>query len=182
VTVRRCEPRRNRFWEKLWQRSVSAGQGPSGPGFHRRVGGSPGVGTGIPRRPLDSSARMTPVARGKRAGAKQKQGFRPVLLLLALGITACVVAWGYLVYAAIDFGGEARDGREEAWTYLGVAAVGAAACLFIGLMLIARLSRAIGLTAPPEPKPPKPPKTPKPPKPAKGSSSSSSHGGRRAAR
>ena len=61
----------------------------------------------------------------------------------------CVVAWGYLVYAAIDFGGEARDGRDEAWLYLAVAAVGAAACLFIALMLIARLSRAIGLTASP---------------------------------
>jgi len=115
---------------------------------------------------------MTPVGRGKRAGAKQKQGFRHVLLLLALAITVCVVAWGYLVYAAIDFGGEARDGREDAWWWLAVAAVGAAACLFIGLMLIARLSRAIGLTAPPEPKAPK---GPKPPKPAKGSSSSSGH-------
>lgn len=127
---------------------------------------------------------MRPVGRGKRAGAKQKRGFRPVLLLLALGITACVVAWGYLVYAAIDFGGEARDGREDAWVWLGVAAVGAAACLFIGLMLIARLSRAIGLTTPPEPKEPKPPrepKAPKPPKPSKGSSSSST-GGHRAAR
>jgi len=104
------------------------------------------------------------VTRGKRAGAKQKRGFRWGLLLLALGTTACVVAWGYLVYAAIDFGGEARDGREEAWTYLGVAAVGAAACLFIALMLIARLSRALGLTAPPEPKAPKTPKPPKAPK------------------
>ncbi len=117
------------------------------------------------------------MTRGKRAGAKQKQGFRPVLLLLALGITACVVAWGYLVYAAVDFGGEARDGREDAWWWLAIAAVGAAACLFIGLMLIARLSRAIGLTSPPEPKAPK---EPKPPKSAKGSSSSSS--GHRAAR
>jgi hypothetical protein len=121
---------------------------------------------------------MARVAHGKRAGAKQKRGFRPSLLLLALGITACVVAWGYLVYAAVDFGGEARDGRDEAWTYLAVAAVGAAACLFIALMLIARLSRAIGLTAPPEPKAPKPPKVPKP---AKGSSSSH-HGGRRSTR
>ena len=53
--------------------------------------------------------------RGKRAGAKQKRGFRWGLLLLAIAITVCVVAWGYLVYAAVDFGGEARDGRDEAW-------------------------------------------------------------------
>ena len=121
---------------------------------------------------------------GGSARERQQRRFRPALLLLALGITACVVAWGYLVYAAVDFGGEARDGRDEAWSYLAVAAVGAAACLFIALMLIARLSRAIGLTRPPEPKAPKPPKMPKgpkPPKPAKGSSSSH-HGGHRAAR
>jgi hypothetical protein len=130
------------------------------------------VGTGIPRRPFGFIGENGAVTRGKRAGARQKQGFRPVLLLLALGITVCVVAWGYLVYAAIDFGGEARDGREDAWVWLGVAAVGAAACLFIGLMLIARLSRAIGLTAPPAPKGPKEPKASK-------GASSSSPGGRR---
>ncbi len=127
---------------------------------------------------------MAPVTRGKRAGAKQKRGFRWGLLLLAIATTVCVVAWGYLVYAAVDFGGEAREGRDEAWWYLGVAAVGAAACLFIALMLIARLSRAIGLTRPPEPKAPKPPKVPKapkPPKPPKGSAPSH-QGGRHGAR
>lgn len=136
------------------------------------------------------------MARGKRAGSRQKRRFRPVLLLLALGITASVVAWGYLVYAAIDFGGEARDGESEAWWWLGVAAVGAAACLFVGLMLVARLSRALGLTAAPEPREPKPPKPVKGPRGSKGSkepgspgestpargSSGSSPGGRRAAR
>ena len=103
------------------------------------------------------------MARGKRAGARQKRGFRPVLVLLALGITASVVAWGYLVYAAIDFGGEAREGEDAAWWWLGVAAVGAAACLFLGLMLVARLSRALGFTEPPAPKEPKEPEPRKPP-------------------
>ncbi|WP_183094369.1 hypothetical protein [Nocardioides stalactiti] len=99
---------------------------------------------------------------GKRAGARQKQGFQPKLLLLALGITGCVVAWGYLVYAAIDFGSAARhDGETAAWFYLGVAGVGAVACLFLGFMLVARLSRAIGLTASPEPKPKRDPSVPK---------------------
>ena len=124
---------------------------------------------------------MARVARGSARARRRSGGSGLSLLLLALGITACVVAWGYLVYAAVDFGGEARDGRDEAWTYLAVAAVGAAACLFIALMLIARLSRAIGLTAPPEPKAPKSPKEPKPPKSAKGSASSH-HGGHRSAR
>lgn len=105
---------------------------------------------------------MSAVSGGKRAGARQKQGFRPVLLFLALGITLCVVAWGYLVYAAIDFGSEARhDNDSQAWAYLGVAAVGAVACLFLGFMLVARFSRALGLTQAPAPKPKRDPAAPK---------------------
>ena len=97
-------------------------------------------------------------------GARPKRRFRPALLLLALAITLSIVAWGYLVYAAIDFGGEAREGETGAWWWVAVAAVGAASCLFVGLMLIARLSRAFGLSSPPPPKAPKkskPSKTPK---------------------
>jgi hypothetical protein len=94
---------------------------------------------------------MAPVAAGKRAAAKPKRKarFRPALALLALGVTLCVVAWGYLVWAAIDFGAQARGGDDDAWQWLGVASVGAVACLFAGLMLIARLLRALGITNPP---------------------------------
>jgi hypothetical protein len=80
-----------------------------------------------------------------------------------------VVAWGYLVHAAIDFGAAARGGESHAWTFLGVAALGAVACLFVGLMLVARLLRALGVT--PDPSAPEAP--PAPPRPV---------GGRRAAR
>jgi hypothetical protein len=118
------------------------------------------------------------VAGGKRAGARPKRAFRPALLLLALGITLCVVAWGYLVFAAIDFGGSARGGDTDAWWFLGIASLGAVACLFVGLMLIARLSRVIGLTRGPAPKSPKETVERKPPK----GSSGSAPGGRRAAR
>ncbi len=123
------------------------------------------------------------MAQGKRAGAKPKRHFRPALLWLAGGITLSVVAWGFLVYAAIEFGGEARDGRSAAWWWLAVAAVGAAACLFVGLMLIARLTRALGITDPPEPKTPTSPAEPDPPAPtpARGSSGPTP-GGHRAAR
>ncbi len=124
------------------------------------------------------------MAHGKRAGDRPKRRFRPGLLLISLGITLSLVAWGYLVYAAIEFGGEARDGETQAWWWLGVAAVGAAACLFIALMLAARLSRALGITEPPEPKEPKSPfERPDPPEssPAQGSSGSTP-GGHRAAR
>jgi hypothetical protein len=85
-----------------------------------------------------------------------------VLLFLAIAITLCVVAWGYLVYAAIDFGSTARhDHDDAAWFYLGVAAVGAVACLFLGFMLVARFSRAIGLTSKPDPRPKRDPDVPK---------------------
>ena len=91
------------------------------------------------------------------------------MLLLTVGVTVGVIAWGYLVKAAIDFGIEARDGTSGAWLFLGAASLGAVACLFIGLMLIARLLRELGITSPPSsPAPPD-----EPPRPV---------GGRRAAR
>ncbi len=88
--------------------------------------------------------------RGRRVGPKQKRSsFRPTALLLAVGITLGVVAWGYLVKAAIDFGIQVRDGTSGAWIYLTLACVGAVACLFVGLMLVARLLRTLGITTPP---------------------------------
>jgi hypothetical protein len=57
------------------------------------------------------------------------------MLVLALGITATLVAWGFLVWAAIDFGGQARAGEPLAWAFLTLATVGAAACLFVTLIL-----------------------------------------------
>ena len=67
-----------------------------------------------------------------------------------------MVAWGYLVYAAIDFGTAARSESSSAsWAFMGLASLGAIACLFVGLMLIARLSRALGITSDPDaPAPP----------------------------
>lgn len=62
---------------------------------------------------------------------------RPVLLL-ALGMTVTLVAWGVLVGLAIEFGKEARSGEPEAWTFLVLAALGATACLFLALLLGAR--------------------------------------------
>jgi hypothetical protein len=137
---------------------------------------------GFPEQPLGASATIARMGQGKRAGAKPKRKFRPALLLLALGITVSLVAWGYLVYAAIEFGGEARDGESEAWWWLGVAAGGAAACLFVALMLAARITRALGITDPPPPKEPKA----QPPLPEVHSDfqrpNDSAPGGRRAAR
>jgi RsiW-degrading membrane proteinase PrsW (M82 family) len=86
---------------------------------------------------------------GSRRGPRRRSGFQPALLLLALGITACIVAWGYLVYAAIDFGSTARSGNPTAWWLLALASLGAVACLFIGLMLVARVLRRLGITGGP---------------------------------
>ena len=87
---------------------------------------------------------------GKRAGPRRKQQtVTPALLALCAGVTLCVVAWGYLVKAAIDFGTSARSGQSEAWWFLALASLGAIACLFIGLMLLSRITRRLGLTSPP---------------------------------
>ena len=86
---------------------------------------------------------------GSRKGVRQPPAFRPLVLVLAAAVTASVVAWGYLVYLAIDFGTSARGGETQAWWFLGVASLGAIVCLFLGLVLVARLLRAVGTTEPP---------------------------------
>lgn len=112
---------------------------------------------------------------GKHAGKRHAEAAAPVpeptdrprarLLALALGVTLAVVAWGYLVYAAIDFGAQARGGDGAAWAFLALASLGAVACLFVGLLLVARLLRTLGVLKADEP-----PALPRPP------------GGKRAAR
>jgi hypothetical protein len=89
---------------------------------------------------------MGPVTTGKRAAPRHSgparledpdaQGSRPAtgpLLLLALGITAAVVAWGYLVYLAIDFGTQARDGDAAGWWLLALSTIGVIACLSVSI-------------------------------------------------
>lgn len=69
-------------------------------------------------------------------------------LAIGVAITLCVIAWGYLVYAAIDFGTAARGGSgSSTWAFMGVACLGAIACLFVGLLLVARLMRALGVSS-----------------------------------
>jgi hypothetical protein len=87
--------------------------------------------------------------------SRQRPAVGP-LLLLALGITAAVVAWGYLVYLAIDFGTDARNGDNAAWWLLGLATIGAIACLFLAMMLGTRLVTRVraGTGSAEEPRPP----------------------------
>lgn len=82
---------------------------------------------------------------GSRRGPRRRTRVAPRLLLLTGGITALVIAWGYLVWAAIDFGAAARGGESIAWAFLALASIGAVACLFAGLMLGVRALRLLGL-------------------------------------
>ena len=97
---------------------------------------------------------MERVSRGSRVGTrraeKPKRSFSTPAFLHALGITACMIAWGYLVYAAIDFGTSARAGEGAAWVLLGLASLGAVACLFVGLMLVVRVLRLLGVLVGPD--------------------------------
>ena len=131
---------------------------PCGTSSGRRVGA---LVWPIPAPTQATSATMGPVSAGKRAGSRR--GARPTrkfnrsALVLGAAITLLVVAWGYLVYAAIDFGTAARGGSSSAWTFMGLACAGAIACLFVGLLLVARLMRALGVTSPDSPDaPPRP--------------------------
>ena len=94
---------------------------------------------------------MSPWPRGsgrdRGEGAKQKASFNRPALAFALAITACLVAWGYLVYLAIDFGTTARAGESDAWAFLALSSLGAVACLFAGLLFVSRLLRALGLSS-----------------------------------
>lgn len=56
-----------------------------------------------------------------------------------MGVTLTVVAWGYLVRTAVDVASDAASAGGGAWLVLATAVVGAVACLFLALLLAARL-------------------------------------------
>jgi L-asparagine transporter-like permease len=65
--------------------------------------------------------------------------------LLSVAALASVVAWGFLVWAAISFGRAARGGDASRWAFLGIASVGAVACLFLALLLVTMVLRRVGI-------------------------------------
>lgn len=82
---------------------------------------------------------------GRRAAGKATVTIPRRAYLLAVAVVACVAAWVALVWLAISFGSSARSGESGAWPFLALAAVGAVACLFLGLMLGARLAQSVGI-------------------------------------
>ena len=67
------------------------------------------------------------------------------LLLLLVGMVLSTVAWVVLVRAAIDFGADARGGRNAGWAFMALASLGAVGCLLLGLVLLIRALTALGL-------------------------------------
>jgi hypothetical protein len=82
---------------------------------------------------------------GARRGARRKRTFDPTALGLCLAALASVAAWCFLVWAAISFGSAARGGDASRWVFLGVASIGAVACLFLGLLLVTMVLRRVGI-------------------------------------
>ena len=83
--------------------------------------------------------------RGERSSASKLPVLR--LLLLLAGFVVLAVAWVVLVRAAIDFGADARAGRDEGWAFLVLASVGAIGCLLLALVLLVRGLMAVGLVS-----------------------------------
>jgi fatty acid desaturase len=73
-------------------------------------------------------------------GSAEAPPRRPLrrILVLVLCVALALVAWALLVYAAIDFGREARSGEATAWVFLTLATIAGAACLLVTLLLGAR--------------------------------------------
>lgn len=82
---------------------------------------------------------MTPVGKHSGDRAPHQPLPRRRLLTLLVGIAVTLVAWGFLVRAAIDFGTSARGGSSASWAFLVLATIGATACLFLTLILGTKL-------------------------------------------
>ncbi len=83
---------------------------------------------------------------GARRGARAPVRLRPAVAAYAVAIVGSAAVWGFLVFLAIRWGAEARGGEGPGWVAFGVVSVLAVAVLFAGLMLVSRLSRAVGIT------------------------------------
>lgn len=79
----------------------------------------------------------------KQAGAGPKR--LAAVLLHVIGALVTVGAWVFLVRAAITFGRAGADGRAAAWAVCAGATLGAAGCLLLVFVLLARSWSLLGL-------------------------------------
>lgn len=91
------------------------------------------------------AGRAEPTRAGARRAERPKRRFQPGLAGIAAASVVALAAWGFLVWAAIDFGRTARGGDSQAWIFMAVASLGAVACLFLSLMLGTLLLRKLGI-------------------------------------
>lgn len=112
-----------------------------GGGVRSRGGSAPACASSLGDRRLDRVVHNDSVgsAQKRQGGGRSLAG----VLLLAAGVTATVVAWGVLDLAAIAFGRSARDGQEGDWMFLALATVGAIACMFLAILLAARIQAVL---------------------------------------
>ena len=88
------------------------------------------------------------VAQGRRRASKVK-GLLRYRAGLVLGAVAAGAAWYFLVRSAIGFGRVARAaGDSMAWALTAAAGVGAACCLLLLFVLVARLLVSMRLLRP----------------------------------
>jgi hypothetical protein len=91
------------------------------------------------------------VGPGKRAGSRRGRRapvrLRRDVVLYAAAIVASAGLWLALVFLAIRWGAAARSGEGPGWVAFGMISAVAVATLFAGLMLVSRLSRALGLSS-----------------------------------
>ena len=97
------------------------------------------------RQNVEVAGQVEPTRAGARRAERPKRQFQPRLAAIAAASVVTLVAWGFLVWAAIDFGRKARGGDGQAWFFLAIASLGAVACLFLSLMLATMLLRAVGI-------------------------------------
>ena len=108
------------------------------------AGGRIGQNTGV--AVVGTRTERRTVSEGRRRAERQKgPSRRPLLTVLALGALGSGLAWLFLVKAAVEFGRLARDGQTLAWAFTATASIGAAACLLLMFVLVARVLVALGL-------------------------------------
>lgn len=98
----------------------------------------------------DAAATEAPSVTASTSPARARHPGRIAVTAVALAVA--LAAWVVLVVLAVRLIGDARDGFEQAWWIVAIAAVGAAAALFLALLLGARL-RVLWRGTPTPPRP-----------------------------